>query len=131
MSKNRFSNWNSKLRNRLMLVLGVTGFSSTVVACYGPPAYIPDELPNHEQEMISRCLDGSVADSVCPNGCIQGQCLEKGGNIGASCNAELYLESCSSNGDKKVICQDGQIQEADCRSCVDLEDHVVCSSDNE
>jgi hypothetical protein len=69
--------------------------------------------------------------TYCPNGCIQGQCLEKGGNIGASCNAELYLESCSSNGDKKVICQDGQIQEADCRSCVDLEDHVVCSSDNE
>lgn len=125
------SGLSNKFHRRLLLILGMTGFGTTVTACYGPPAYIPDELPANEQNMIFSCMDGTTTNTRCPDGCLQSRCLQKGGDLGESCEATHYLETCSSEGDKKLTCSGGIIQEKACQSCQSNDTGVTCqNSDN-
>ena len=115
MLKELLEKVSGKLKKPL-LILGATGFSTTVVACYGPPAYkYNTELESGALEALTQCVDGTTSHERCDYGCMNGYCLKPG----AGCH-ERYPELCGKtdlNRDKKLSCVDGKMVESDCANC--------------
>ncbi|MBR4986673.1 MAG: hypothetical protein IKY83_13150 [Proteobacteria bacterium] len=121
-----------------LLVLGATGFSTTVVACYGPPAYTYNtELENSAVKVLSHCIDMSGSAEKCDYGCRKGVCIIPGD----PCNAESFTEICEyvdvdGNGtlqmkDTKLTCVDGKVAEMPCGSCAYQGSQQVTCKENQ
>lgn len=128
MLKELLGKFSSKLKKPL-LILGATGFSTTVVACYGPPSYkYNTELESGAVEVLTQCVDGTAAHVRCDYGCLNGNCLKEG----APCR-ETYPELCGQNDlnrDKKITCVDGKMQVVECNNCESLGGKMVKCGDS-
>ncbi|MBQ9816178.1 MAG: hypothetical protein IJM59_01745 [Proteobacteria bacterium] len=117
------------------MLIGVTGFSTTVAACYGPPPAPPEsELNAASERMLIQCVDGTKTDKDCQYGCKNSTCLQKFGNAGDPCDANLYVETCVNDAQSeqtantKRACVDGHIAEVPCPNCTNNQDQISCQT---
>lgn len=121
----------SKKLKKPAIILGAAGFSSTVIACYGPPPNVyHGELGAAAEDILYDCADGSSTDEYCPYGCQNGACIEKFGNEGDSCVTAQYVDSCSDDDNFKRSCVDGKITNTACSNCRLNDTGVTCDDAN-
>ncbi|MBQ9242962.1 MAG: hypothetical protein IJ165_07020 [Proteobacteria bacterium] len=114
-----------------LIVLGATGFSTTVVACYGPPTYqYNTELENGAIEVLTQCVDGSRANAQCAYGCQDGLCIAPD----MACTEGEFVEMCGQNAltkDKKIVCKEGAVAEVPCANCHAEDGQLKCDDNGQ
>ncbi len=115
-------------------ILGMAGFSTTVIACYGPAPTGHYEEVNSAGEAILRCVDGTQTTDQCEQGCIKSKCIEIDLPIDAPCHEDQYVDTCiyrdekASSADTSKKCVDGVVKQVECELCTQESDGVLCAN---